>query len=76
MRCIVQFWFGKRAGSVQDDSITSGQALGQKNTVFAIWTAYTYLNPLSSLAPGTYVLWQNIFNSWQLWRKNHRRDKK
>lgn len=74
--CIVQFWFGKRAGSVQDDSITSGQALGQKNTVFAIWTAYTYLNPLSSLAPGTYVLWQNIFNSWQLWRKNHRRDKK
>ena len=69
--CVVQFWFGKRTGARQDDTITAGQALGQKNTVFAIWMAYTYLNPISSLAPGTYVLWQNIFNSWQLWRKNH-----
>ena len=54
------------------DTITAGQALGQKNSVLAIWMAYTYLNPISSLAPGTYAIWQNIFNSWQLWRKNHR----
>lgn len=71
--CVVQFWFGKRTGSFMQDSVTAGQALGQKNTVLAIWMAYTYLNPLSSLAPGTYVLWQNIFNSWQLWRKGHDR---
>ena len=32
----------------------------------------TYLIPLSSLAAGSYVLWQNIFNSWQLYRKNKR----
>ena len=73
LSCALQFWLGKRTGALQDDTITAGQALGQKNTVLAIWMAYTYLNPLSSLAPGTYVLWQNIFNSWQLWRMNHRK---
>ena len=44
-------------------------ALGQKNTVLAIWMAYTYLNPASAIAPGSYVVWQNIINSWQLWKK-------
>ena len=48
---------------------TAGQALGQKNTVLAIWMAVTYLNPLSSVGPGSYVVWQNIINSWQLWKK-------
>ena len=72
LTCIVQFWFGKRTGKALGDTITAGQALGQKNSVLAIWMAYTYLNPVSSLAPGTYAVWQNIFNSWQLWRKNHR----
>jgi len=43
--------------------------LGQKNTILAIWMAHTYLNPLSSVAPGSYVLWQNIINSCQLWKK-------
>jgi bile acid:Na+ symporter, BASS family len=43
--------------------------LGQKNTVLAIWMAVTYLNPLSSVGPCSYVVWQNIINSWQLWKK-------
>ena len=51
------------------DRISAGQALGQKNTVLAIWMAVTYLNPLSSVGPGSYVVWQNIFNSYQLWKK-------
>lgn len=67
--CIVQFLLGKLIGGHYNDRISGGQALGQKNTVFAIWMAYTYLTPLSSLGPGSYVLWQNMFNSWQLWRK-------
>ena len=33
-------------------------------------------NPISSLAPGTYAVWQNIFNSWQLWRRNHNSDQR
>jgi BASS family bile acid:Na+ symporter len=43
--------------------------LGQKNTVLAIWMAATYLNPLTTIAPGSYVVWQNTINSWQLWKK-------
>lgn len=67
--CCVQFACGKIIGGHYADRISGGQALGQKNTVFAIWMAYTYLLPLSSLGPGSYVLWQNLINSWQLWRK-------
>ena len=69
MTCAIQFYLGKRIGSRYADRISAGQALGQKNTVLAIWMAYTYLDPLSSVAPGSYVLWQNIFNSYQLWKK-------
>ena len=67
--CCLQFYFGKRIGSAYRDRISAGQALGQKNTVLAIWMAVTYLNPLSSVGPGSYVVWQNIFNSYQLWKK-------
>lgn len=70
--CVVQFIVGKSIGSAYHDRISAGQALGQKNTVLAIWMAYTYLTPLSSVAPGSYVLWQNIINSWQLWKKRKR----
>lgn len=26
--------------------------------------------PVSSIAPGSYILWQNIINNWQLWHYN------
>ena len=67
--CCLQFFLGKTIGSHYNDRISAGQALGQKNTVLAIWMAYTFLAPLSSVGPGSYVLWQNIINSWQLWKK-------
>lgn len=67
--CCLQFFLGKTLGSLYNDRISGGQALGQKNTILAIWMAHTYLNPLSSVGPGSYVLWQNIINSWQLWKK-------
>ena len=67
--CVIQFYLGKRIGGRYNDRVSAGQALGQKNTVLAIWMAYTYLNPVSSVGPGSYVLWQNMFNSWQLWKK-------
>ncbi len=70
--CCLQFFLGKTLGSVYNDRISGGQALGQKNTILAIWMAHTYLNPLSSIGPGSYVLWQNIINSWQLWKKRKR----
>ena len=76
LACILQFWLGKRIGSAYNDRISAGQALGQKNTVLAIWMAYTYLDPISSVAPGSYVLWQNIINSYQLWKKRRKEAKK
>lgn len=73
--CAVQFLLGKKIGTHYHDRISAGQALGQKNTVLAIWMAYTYLDPVSSLAPGSYVLWQNIINSYQLWKKRKKEGK-
>ena len=70
--CVAQFYLGKRIGGHYNERISGGQALGQKNTVLAIWMAQAYLNPLTSVGPGSYVLWQNLINSWQLWRKRRR----
>lgn len=67
--CCLQFALGKIIGGSYNERISGGQALGQKNTVLAIWMAFTYLNPLSAIAPGSYVVWQNVINSWQLWKK-------
>ncbi len=69
--CVFQFWLGRKIGRKLDDTVAGGQGLGQKNTVLAIWMAQMYLNPLASIGPGAYVLWQNSVNSWQIWR--HRR---
>ncbi len=67
--CCLQFYYGKKIGTRYADRISAGQALGQKNTVLAIWMACTYLHPVSAIAPGSYVVWQNIINSYQLWKK-------
>jgi BASS family bile acid:Na+ symporter len=67
--CVLQFFLGKLIGGWFGVRINGGQALGQKNTIFAIWMSYTYLNPVASVAPGCYVVCQNIVNSWQLWTK-------
>lgn len=72
--CALQFLLGKRIGSVYNDRLSAGQALGQKNTVLAIWMASTYLHPLATIAPGSYVLWQNIVNSYQLWKKRKKEE--
>ena len=68
--CCLQFMIGRRIGYGHGDPISSGQGLGQKNTVLAIWMAQTFLNPVVCVAPAAYILWQNVINSCQLWRKN------
>ena len=66
--CLVQFAVGKRLGRRYGDRAAGGQMLGQKNTVLAVWMAQSFLNPLSSIAPTAYIVWQNIVNSWQLYK--------
>jgi len=31
------------------------------------WMAMTFLNPQAAIGPGACLLWQNVFNSWQIW---------
>ena len=71
--CALQFWTGRMIGKRYGASVTAGQALGQKNTVFAIWMGYTFMTPVTSIAGGFYSIWHNAFNSWQLYRKRHGR---
>lgn len=67
--CAIQFGFGKWVGKKYGDTIAGGQALGQKNSAFGIWMANVYLHPLASVYPALYSIWQNLFNSWQLYRQ-------
>ena len=71
--CIIQFAVGRRIGRYFDSTINAGQALGQKNTAFAIWVATAFLHPLSSVGPGCYILWQNMINSVEIWIFRKRR---
>ena len=64
--CLLQFYLGRRLGAKYGDRVSGAQGLGQKNTVLAIWMALTYLHPIASIAPASYVIWQNIINSTQL----------
>ena len=67
--CVIQFAVGRFIGHFFGRTQEAGQALGQKNTAFAIWLGITYLNPLSSVGPGCYILWQNIINSVEIWQE-------
>ncbi|MBO4870836.1 MAG: transporter [Muribaculaceae bacterium] len=72
--CLVQFALGRYVGHFFGTTIESGQGLGQKNTAFAVWIAYTYLNPLCSVGPGCYILWQNAINSLEIWHERRARE--
>ncbi len=72
--CLFQFGCGRAIGSRFKQKVNAGQALGQKNTAFAIWIASTYLSPLSTVGPGCYILWQNIINSLEIWEAQRKRE--
>lgn len=66
--CVVQFYLGKKLGRRYGDVVAGAQLMGQKNTAMGIWIANTFLNPLASLFLAFYSIWQNLFNSWQIYR--------
>lgn len=68
--CLMQFWIGRKIGIKFGDKVSAGQSLGQKNTVLAVWIAMTYMDPIASIAPAAYILWQNIVNSSQIVKHN------
>ena len=67
--CVAQFALGRKIGAKYGDTVAGGQSLGQKNTILAVWMAQSFLNPLSCVAPTAYIVWQNIVNSYQIYKK-------
>ena len=67
---LVQFRFGRWLGRRYGDAVAGGQSLGQKNTVLAVWMAQSFLDPISSVAPTAYIVWQNFVNSYQIYKKD------
>ena len=65
--CAANFAVGRLIGGRRFPREAS-QSLGQKNTTLTIYLALTYANPLVALGPTCYVVWHNLWNSWQLHR--------
>lgn len=70
--CFVQFKAGRFLGRYTEDVVATTQSVGQKNTIFAIWLSLNFLNPIASIAPTAYIVWQNFANSWQMWKHERR----
>ena len=73
--CIIQFGLGKWIGHKYGDTIAGGQLLGQKNSAMGIWMANHYLHPLASVYLAFYSVFQNLFNSWQIWYYERKKKK-
>lgn len=65
--CLIQFYMGHKIGKQHGETIAGTQSLGQKNTIFAIWMGYTFMNPVTAMAGGFYSVWHNVINSYQLY---------
>ncbi len=63
---VLQFVLGKFFGQFDNQRISAGQGLGQKNTIFAIWIAIMYLSPTVAIVPSSYLIWQNLVNAVQM----------
>ena len=68
--CLAQFRLGRYIGERSGDRVAGAQSVGQKNTILAIWLTLNFLNPIASIAPTAYIVWQNFVNSYQIYRKN------
>ena len=72
--CVVQFTTGRALGRKYGDAAAGGQSLGQKNTVLAVWISQSFLDPIASIAPTAYIMWQNLVNSYQIYRQGKREE--
>ncbi len=70
--CAANFGLGALIGGRKSWQ-ESSQALGQKNNSFVIWIALTFINPLVAMGPTFYVLYHNLYNSFQIYLFERRR---
>ncbi len=64
---LINFQIGARLHH-EPPSYASGLALGRKNTMFALWIALDFISPLVALGPIFYILFQNGYNSLQIYQ--------
>lgn len=61
------YFIGGRVAKWNGEDVVNGrQTFGQKNTVFAIWLAMSYLSPAVAIVPTLYIIWQNVINTLEL----------
>lgn len=64
--CLLLFWCGQKAGERYGDTVAVRQMLAQKNTGIGVWMTISFLNPLASIVPAAYIIWQNTVNSMEI----------
>lgn len=69
LMCFTSFWLGRKIGG-REYALECGQCLGQKNATVGIYLALCYASPLVFLGPTLYLLFQHIFNTYQMVIKN------
>ena len=67
MVCVMNFSIGSFLGG-KTYYAEASQSLGQKNNTFVVWVALTFFNPIVALGPTFYILYHNLYNSWQIMR--------
>lgn len=71
--CLAQFRIGRMLGDMAGDRAAGTQSVGQKNTILAVWLSLNFLDPIASIAPTAYIVWQNLVNSLQIYRSGRRK---
>ncbi len=70
--CVVQFRVGSMVGEHFGDKVAGAQALGQKNTILAVWLASSFISPIAAIAPTAYIIWQNVVNTYRMYCHDHK----
>ncbi|MCB0666931.1 MAG: hypothetical protein KDC80_13945 [Saprospiraceae bacterium] len=63
--CVASFKLGAILVA-KENRLAGSLALGRKNTMFGLWIALTFVNPLVALGPISYIIMQNAYNSYQI----------
>jgi BASS family bile acid:Na+ symporter len=74
--CFVQFAIGRWLGRMAGDEVAGGQSVGQKNTILAVWMSLNFLDPIVSIAPTAYIVWQNFVYSYQIYSYDKKQRRK
>ena len=64
--CLLLFSAGRLLGIHYGDLVAGRQMMGQKNTGIGVWMTISFLDPVASVAPAAYIVWQNLINSYEI----------